>query len=223
MDRPLGSNVYRDELRETTPENISRFLGLIDGWLPRAGVRLTGGEPTCVAEAIPDISKRVRNYHNRFLDIVTNGFRLMELDPFLFDFIHLDDHGVNRDLIEKCTEYLVEHGYKDFRIMRFDYHRDLELQRRGNVSNGLTCKDWMGSITLWEKTVYPCCVMHSIEGFENDPRIGESLRKAGWTIDNLELLNTLRDWKNTVPAEVVRACVLGCWHGGTNIEWGKIA
>lgn len=218
----MGSNIYRDIERRTSPEQLDKFLTLIDSWRNYVGVRLTGGEPTSVGRDIIHEMCDITKSHGREVDIVTNGFRLMEIDPFKFDFITLDNHGVNQDLIDKCQKFLEEKGYNNFHTIPFSYHRDLEIQRKSNISNGLKCKDWMGSILLWESTVYPCCVMHGLEGMDNNPEVGYSLREAGWTIDNLKLLDTLKNWHNTIPAEVVKTCVLSCWHGGTNIVWEKI-
>lgn len=219
----MGSNVYRNYPRTTTLEQADRFLTLIDGWKPDVDIRLTGGEPTAVGPEIIHEMCNIVHKHGRKVDILTNGYRLQEIDPHLLDFITLDNHGVNEQTIKECQQYLLEKGYKNFNIITYTHHRDLESQRKGNISNGPKCMEWMDSILLWEETVYPCCVMPFLEGFDSNPRIGESLREAGWTIKNPNLVETLKDWHETIPAVVVRACVLGCWRGSDKrVEWHKI-
>lgn len=222
MDLPMGSNIYRSNPRKTSHSQLDLFLERIEGWRPQVNVRLTGGEPTAVGgDLISEMCCIVRS-HGRKVDIITNGFKLHEIDPHLFNSITLDNHGINQGLIDASERFLKEKGYTNYRIISFTHHRDLKLQRKNNVSYGLKCEEWMESIMLWENTVYPCCAMLSIEAMDNSTRVGDSLREAGWTIHNSDLAETMKNWHKTIPAEVVRACTLGCWRGGTNIVWRKI-
>ena len=223
MDRPMGSNVYRNHYRETTPEQLDLFLERVKDWKKEAWVRLTGGEPTLIGPSKLQQMVEVCKKHNRRVDMVTNGHRLMELDtPHIFDYLILDDHGINRDKIEEVISWLNTWSYDKFKVITFTAHRDLELQRKDNVSFGPKCVNWLYTTTLWQDLVYPCCVMHSIEGFEDNQEIGESLRRNGYTIDNPHLAETLENWKTTIPNEALRACLFGCWHGGNNIVWKNI-
>jgi len=222
MDRPMGDNCYRDIPRYTYPDQLDKLLTLLNGWHPEAKVRLSGGEPTMIGGKKLTQYARVAKEHNRYVDIMTNGFRIDEVDPFVFDFINLDYHGTNKKDIDKAQFFFNRLGYKKYRIVANVAHRDLEFQRAGNISNGLKCDEMMGSLTLWQDLLIPCCVIHSIAGFENNPKIFESLRRENWTIHNPDLIETIRNWKKTIPPEVVKACTLGCWHGSNRIKWRKI-
>ena len=218
-DRPFDPrNVYRDRPRKTSLEDFERFLVLTQDWHPEWPLRYKGGEPTMDPDHLNKMLSLAKEY-GRYNDLLTNGFQFLKIDPFLCDKIMLDDHGpLNRQLIDKCAEYLEEVKHPNWWRKITDLHYDLDGAREvvwNEFSEGpRLCKNFMVSITLWEKTLYPCCVLNALEGFDNNPRIGESLREAGWTVDNDDLVKVLEGFRKTLPGEALRTCLFRCWRGG---------
>ena len=75
---------------------------------------------------------------------------------------------------------------------------------------GVSCPRWLQP-TLWLDVIYPCCGMAQMEGWDNDMILRDSLREAGWTTKNPDLADTMRDWRRTIPAEVIKKCLFSCW------------
>jgi organic radical activating enzyme len=222
-NRPIGSNPFRWQRHVTPLEDIERFLDLIEDYRPEYWIRLSGGETTlCGPEYLEELCEIIHS-HGRNVSLLTNGARMQELDPHWFEFIHLDEHIVNEHHIYQTAEYFKEQGYKRFQILPTKVHRDLALQRKDHVSPGLHCEGWMQAISLWRKTVYPCCVLPFLDGWNNDTTIRESLQNAGWFIHNPNLADTMRDWKHTTPPEIVHACALQCWKEGPNVEYHPVS
>ena len=46
---------------------------------------------------------------------------------------------------------------------------------------------------------------------ENNEHITNELEKAGWTLDNNNILETIKNWKNTLPKFVIDECLNNCW------------
>ena len=46
---------------------------------------------------------------------------------------------------------------------------------------------------------------------ENTTRVRDELEQAGWTIQNEDIINTLKNWKITVPQYVLNQCLNHCW------------
>lgn len=216
-NKPIGSNPFRWEKHITPIESISRFLDLIDGYRPKHWIRLSGGEVTlCPPEYIEEIVE-LSHQHNRNISLLTNAARMHLLDPHIFDFIHLDEHIINQDLIYQTAKHFKAVGFKRFQIWTTKEHRDLELQRTGHVTKGLQCSAWLEAITLWRDTVYPCCVISFLDGWNNNTLIREALQESGWNIDNPNLVETIENYRNTTPPQVAYACQLQCWKDGPNL------
>lgn len=222
-NRPMGSNPFRWEKHVTPLEDIERFLDLIDDYRPKYWVRLSGGESTlCGPEYLRELCE-ISHSHGRNVSMLTNGARMQDCDPHWFDFIHLDEHIVNAHHIYDTARYFKEKGYKRFQILTTKVHRDLDLQRKDHVSPALHCEGWMEAISLWRGTVYPCCVLPFLDGWNNDTKIRDSLNEAGWNIDNPDLADTMRDWKHTTPPQTVYACSLQCWKNGPNVVYQPVS
>ena len=58
----------------------------------------------------------------------------------------------------------------------------------------------------------------SIRWFLKCNTIRDSLNKAGWNVNNPNLKDVIINWRDTVPSEVVRMCVLECWRGRKTYE-----
>lgn len=220
-DKPFN-NPYRDKPRIQSLENIENFARAIEGWEKERYVRLSGGEPMmCGADHLHKTADILHKY-GRFVSLLTNCYRFEDVDPFRFDQVILDDHTpINKELLEKGVKRMERFRYDTWEVWDSTRHRDLELQRqgrKGDLSKGLRCLAWMDTIALWRDVVYPCCNMYYLEGWTRSDRISRALRKAGWTVENPELLNTLINWRETIPGEAIKTCLLSCWTGGP-IKW----
>lgn len=217
-DKPEGSTPFREKNYITPLHNIEKFLDLIDGFKPHRWLKLSGGESTlCGPEYLKELCE-IGHSHKRKLSILTNGARIKECDPYWFDFIQLDEHILNQKQVYEAATYFKQVGFNRFQILPTPFHRDLELQRKDHVSPGLHCEEWLKTISLYQDTVYPCCVLPSLDGWNGDTRIREACRVSGLTIDNPELINAIKSWKKTVHPNLIYACSLQCWKRGTNIE-----
>lgn len=215
---PMGSNPFRWEPHTTPLKSIETFLNRIDGYRPKHWIRLSGGETTlCGPEYIENICEMVHQ-HGRNISLLTNGARMLELDPHWFEFIHLDEHLVNHDLINEIRRHFKKVGFKRYQVWVTKEHRDLDLQRKDHITEGLRCSAHMEAITLWRDTVYPCCVLPFLDGWNNNTKVRESMIAAGWTITNPNLVETMKDWRNTLQADAVFACHTQCWKNGPNLE-----
>jgi len=218
-DTPMGSNPFRWEKHTTPLESIEKFLTLIDGYRPKFWNRLSGGEVTlCGPDYVEEVCE-ISHQHGRPISLLTSGARMLECDPHWFEFIHLDEHIVNSELITDIRKYFKDVGFNRYQVWVTKEHRDLELQRTNHITKGFLCPDHMAAITLWRDTVYSCCVLPFMDGWENNSKVRLSLRGAGWSLDNPNLVETMKNWRNTLPADSVHACLTKCWKGGPNLKY----
>lgn len=213
-DTPLGSNTFRKEKYFLKAETLDLFLKGIEGFHVDKWLVYTGGEATVMR--ISDLEKlaSIGHKYNRKLALITNGFRLDELNPFVFDYIRIDSHGEsNREDIDRGVAHLKRVGYKYFEVMETLIHLDFrDAINERFLTDGLKCPIW-GGTSLWGETVYPCCCLAQMDGFYNFNKIRDSLNAAGWNVNNPTLKETIENWMETVPAIVVKMCSLYCWRG----------
>lgn len=222
-DKPMGSNCFRDVPRNQDLSSLNKFLDLIKDFRIDHWIRLGGGEPTATGYTYLKELVNIVKCHNRKICLLSNGFKLSEFDPHLFDFIQLDNHGTNQKDIDNCIERFKSNKYGSYGVIIHKWHRDLEHQRKTNlVSWGLNCPAWLRQITLWQDVVYPCCNFPYFDGWDNDTIGTDSLKKTGWSVENPNLKETIEDWKNTIPNEVIRKCIFSCWNGKNEKIWVKI-
>ena len=109
--------------------------------------------------------------------------------------------------------------YCCLRLFHSDFHKAIENKF---ITDGLKCPIWLG-ISLWGETVYPCCCLAQMDGFYNVNKIRDSMNDAGWNVKNPDLKETLVNWKETIPAEVVKMCALSCWRGRKEYLWHPVS
>lgn len=222
-NRPFGSNPFRWEKHITPISSIEKFLDLMDGYRPKYWIRLSGGETTlCGPEYLEEVCEVVHQ-HGRNISLLTNGARMLECDPDWFEFIHLDEHIINHDLIQKIRREFKKSGFKRYQVWVTKEHRDLELQRTDHITDGLNCSANMEAISMWRDTVYPCCVLPFLDGWNNNTLVRESLHEAGWSLENDNLVETMENWMNTLPENAIHACETQCWKGGENLEYHPVS
>jgi hypothetical protein len=206
---PMGSNTFRDKPRDTEPWQAELFFKRIENYRPHSFIRLSGGEPT-LSPHLEDIVAVTQKY-GRKVSLLTNGARLMEYDPFIFDNIGLDNHGTNEELLMECVEFLESKNYRAYDIFNNIIHHDLELRRRGpRIHNTRSCTS-LRLTTLWQDLVSPCCASFLVEGWDNHTRVTDTLREAGWTIHNPNLVWLIKNLRESIPDIFYESCFTGCW------------
>lgn len=210
-DKPFGENPWRDEPREIDLEDLNQALGQIVTLDHFEVATLTGGEPTAINIDKLFLIARAIRLKGLKVCIYTNGYRIKEIGPNKFDYIVLDDHGTNTEDIKSAIEYFKENRYKKYYVIETKWHRDYDLAlRESRTSPGVHCWGWLQP-TIWLDVVFPCCHMAQMEGWDNDTILRDSLRKARWVTNNPNLGEVMQDWRNTIPAEVIKKCLFSCW------------
>lgn len=211
----LGMNPKPDE---TSIEDIELFLIQMNNLLPGSTVMITGGEPT-MSPQLEQVTQLIRE--NGFKSaMLTNCFKFVPLD--WFDFIILDYHGINEGEFELWREALTNSGrWWDLRMKHM--HQDIPYAMENNITKGARCLNWLTNYTLWKDIIYPCCNMMCVEWWNETDEATLALREAGWTVHNPDLVETIKNWRETLPAEVYRLCTLKCWKHSSRSKWVDIA
>jgi len=215
----MGMNPPRDE---TTLEEIKAYLANMEGYDPDAVFRITGGEPTAMDHGkLENIAKLVRDSGYR-VSLLTNGFKLVP--PEWFDYIVLDKHGINDEDIEKWLVHLKSENYDKYEVRDAYWHTDIPYSMKDNISEGARCGAWMNSLTLWKDIVYPCCALMCVAWWNGDidQKLASDLRYAGWEVYNPDLVDTIRNWRETLPGEAYRVCVTQCYRKASKTKWVKL-
>ena len=216
----IGKNPPRDE---TTLEEIQAYVKNIDGYFPESVFMLTGGEPTAIDHG--KLEKICNFIHDRGhkTAILTNGFRLIPVE--WIDYVVLDRHGINDDDIVKWKKHLKNANHENYDVFNTLWHMDIAYSLKDNITMGARCGSWTNTITLWKDVVYPCCAhMHMAvwDSEKLDQKLASNLRDSGWNAYNPDLVETIRNWRETLPGEAFRVCSIKCWKSANKTRWVKI-
>lgn len=215
----MGMNPPPDE---TTLEELQAFLTNIKGYQKEPTFLLTGGETTAIdhgkLEKICDLIHEM-GYKTA---ILTNGYKLIPTN--WIDYIVLDKHGINDVDIAKWETHLANEDRDIYEFREKHWHMDIPYSIENNISKGARCTTWMTSITLWKDVVYPCCNIMAVAWWDGDidQKLTSSLRDAGWNVYNPDLVDTIRNWRETLPSEAYRMCMIKCWRESSKTKWVKI-
>ena len=189
------------------------FCERFEGHYVNSVHKLLGGETTAMPPeklyAIIDVFRE----HGRTLKLLSNGFNILGLDKDYLnklDFIELNDHGINHDHLVECFRYLKTFYKGKLFRRRQDAHYDLGYARE-HCKPGFPCNSFMNPPVLCRGVMYPCCTHPGVELWNNNWEMSDSLKKAGWGLDNPNVANALKNWKNTTPKYVVDQCSYNCW------------
>jgi len=177
--------------------------------------RLTGGEFTALPiEKIENIIETLHQY-NRKVWIMSNGYNIMEINPEILkdvSKITLDNHGINAEALKKCREYLqkIKKGKFFPHIKSTKRHYNLEADRETAIEDK-GCHRWMRAPTYFKGVFYPCCSLPCLDMFDKSTLIKDSMIDAGWTLDNSDIVETMKEWKTTIPSYVIDQCLNSCW------------
>lgn len=217
-DQPLHRDspyLWRRSLSRMQPELLQAFCDRFQGVGHNDYHRLIGGEPTAMRldhlRELIDILYQA----GRLVSLRTNGFgvRLLgERHIRRCARIILDDHGINSEVVDETVEWLEKFYTADLSLRKIHCHYDLRKAAAVRRGRPRPCSFWLTSVTLhWTGVVHPCCVTPWLQAYNNDTRMDDELRAAGWSIDNPDLVATMRNWHNTMPAYVREQCQEHCW------------
>jgi len=191
-----------------------RFKGVAE---ETAHIRLFGGEFTALP--IRKMEEIIETFHSygRRMWLLTNGFNLLGLDKTHLNMIQnitLDDHGINHNHVMNCLSHLK--GFYSGKADRMVIltHWNLETAMKHPSNRGLACKplkNFAIDLTFYRSAIYPCCNGPGVEAYNKTMKINEALIDAGWTLHNPDVLNTLNNWKKTLPQTFIDMCLNHCW------------
>lgn len=226
-DIPLNhsnDNIFRREKQEIEIEDLILFCERFKGIGESEYHCLTGAEITMMPTSkVEEIIKILSNY-GRIIEMATVGFNLMGLSQSHLSKISqitFCDHGINHDYIENCKNYLQSFYTGKVTTILQPYHWDLTAAINHPINKGKRCNLWLRDLSFTNSIIYPCCNLPFIMLRNNNTRIKEELFKAGWTIHNPKLINTLRNWKKTLPKYVIDQCENNCWRPNMDVGQGK--
>jgi len=211
--------IHRRKKWEVSLEEIELFCERLKGFSEKSFHRLLGGEPTALSvQKLYDIIDIFASY-NREVHFLTNGFNIMGMDKEYLDkvgLIEFDDHGINKRHIDRCVKYLKRIDYQGEHIIRtqrthYDLTEARELESNRRIKRKEGCPALMNPPTFSERVIYPCCNGANLEYYNNDTRMREELIARGWTIDNPNLIDVLRNWENHLPDYFKDQCLNHCW------------
>jgi len=216
----IGRNPPKDE---TTLDEIQAYIKNIEGYYPESVFMLTGGEPTAIDHG--KLEKICSLIHERGhkTAILTNGFRLIPVE--WIDYVVLDRHGINDDAIAKWKKHLKIANRENYDVFDTLWHMDIAYSLKDNITVGARCSSWTNTITLWKDVVYPCCTHMHMAVWDSeilDQKLASNLRDAGWNAYNPDLVETIRNWRETLPGEAFRVCSIKCWKHSSKTRWVKI-
>jgi len=207
---------------ETTLEEVEAYLTNIEGYNPGITFMLTGGEPTAVDH--DKLRKICELVHERGYTtaLLTNGFKLIPVK--WIDYIMLDKHGINDADIAKWEDHLKNEKRDIYEYREKRWHMDIPYAMKDNITEGARCGSWMTSLTLWKDVVYPCCNLMCVAWWNGDidQDLAGSLRDAGWSAFNPDLVDTIMNWRETLPGEAYKLCSTKCWRESSRTRWVKI-
>lgn len=216
--RPDSPYPDRRKKWEMPLSTIERFCKRFEGIAEKTThIRLFGGEFTALP--IKKMEAIIETFHSydRRMWLLTNGFNLLGLDKTHLNMMHnitLDDHGINHDHILNCMKHLKRVYKGKAHVIRMLYHWNLETAIKHELNYGKTCRplsELVKGPTFYRGVIYQCCNGPSVEAFQKNIKMNVELRRAGWTLDNPDVLETLNNWKNTLPQYVLDQCRYSCW------------
>ena len=211
---PDSEYVDRRTKWDVSLKTIELFCERFKGIGERNLHRLAGGETTAMPLDTVEELVEILYVHNRRMSLLTNGYDLLGLSRRCLDRIHdinLDDHGINHEHIMRCYKYLKENFDCVVGIITTLEHKDWDCARK-HPENILTepCDAMMRSPTMYREAIYPCCQSQHTDVMRKDMGSNKALKDAGWTVYNPDIVETLRNWRTTLPEYVLHKCLTDC-------------
>lgn len=220
---PRNDNVFHREKWELPIDDLTTFCERFKGIGESSFHHIGSSEPTALpTHKLEEIIDTLESY-NRKMSLQTNGFGLMNISRASINKIHtikLDDHGINSVHISDCRRYL-ESFYRG-RIVSIvvKAHWELKAAMSHPINKGRKCHFWMCNPSISGSVIYPCCNTPCIMLKNNNTIMREELIKAGWSVYNDDITETMKNWRNTIPKYVIDQCENNCWRPKMNVGQG---
>ena len=215
-DMPISTNnknIHRREKWELSLDDLVLFCERLKGYKEQELHTITGAEPTMLPLKKLEEMILILEKYNRKIAIHTNGFNLLGIDEKILIKIYmikLADHGINTELWKRCRLKLAK-VYKG-KILLEDVHSHYNLREaKEHPSNkGKACYRWAKDIELLSPILYPCCNLPWLGYLDNNKTIEGEMEKAGWTIHNKNLVDTISNIE-TIPSYAINQCRNNCF------------
>lgn len=215
---PNNDNVFRRKVKLIDIDDVVLFCERFKGIGESDQHQMSGGEPTSLPSELFNQIVYTLNSYNRNINLTTNGFALLDIKQNVLNKIHtivLDDHGINSEHIRNCESYLSTFFKGTVRTLHNYEHFDTsEIMRGRQGTNGRKCGMWLTQPSISGKIIYPCCLLNCIKFANNSHKIADELEASGWTIDNKDVVETIKNHTTTLPKYVIDQCENNCWHPG---------
>ena len=220
---PKNENIFRRQKWELYLDDLTLFCERFNGIGHESLHFLSGGEPTClpVDKFVQIVDILVD--HNRRVAVFTNGYNLLGIPKTTInkiDHIRLSNHGPNESHVQDCISYLKPFYKGKLEPIATKTHWDVEPAKK-RKNHGERCFVWMRILPLFGETIFPCCNTPCLMLQSNDTKMGDELNNAGWTIKNEDVMETIRDWRNTIPDCVSEQCLNNCYQPNINVGQGR--
>lgn len=210
-------HIWRRNVWELSPAMLSIFCERMKGIGENDLHLLTGGEPTAIPVRRLQALTDVLISWKRKIALLTNGYGLMDLPKEYvrqISHIWLDNHGTNLEVVAECRHWLSDFGYRGVVHVKTSnkYHFNYRAGMAHPLNQGRRCRRWLTTPELSPRGIlHPCCNTQWLMAHNNDTRMEDELKAAGWHVHNPDLVETLRNWRSTMPAYVNDQCLNVCW------------
>lgn len=210
-----SSNIHRQVVYNINPVDLIKYCTVMGNVGLSDSHRLSGGEPTLLKNDLLATIVETLHSNGRYVELMTNGFGIFNLDKSVLHMISkitFDNHNTNISLIDECKKYLRSFFTGEIKVINQQYHYNLIEAQSFECNKGQLCDNWLSTLTLYKKVIFPCCVTYPLMLYRNDTELYTSLYNAGWCIDNPELIDTMQHYKTTIPQIVIDECLYNCWN-----------
>lgn len=206
--------VGRREKWDMPASEAELFCERFKGYYEESTHKIMGGETTAMPPEKLYAIIDVFHNNNRRLKLLTNGFNIFGLDKnYLkkFYFIEMNDHGINHKHIMDCHKYLKTFYSGETKIRTVYNHYDLGATRLTCFEGSPCDESIMRPPMLCRGVIYPCCIHPGTELWNNNWKMSEALKAAGWSLENPDVCKVTENWRETIPAYVMDQCMHNCW------------
>lgn len=221
---PRNDNIFRREKWELPIEDLVTFCERFKGIGESNFHHLTGGEVTMMPIGKVEEIIEVLDSYKRKMSIQTSAYNLVEIDKSSINkiaLIKLADHGINSEHIEDSRRYLKTFYKGEIKNETMKSHWELTVAMRHPINRGKKCRFWMRNPLIFGSIIYPCCNTPFIMLKNNNTVMREELIKAGWSVYNDDITETMRNWRSTIPKYVIDQCENNCWRPRISVGQGK--
>lgn len=222
-DLPIDKNSIYPERRKLyrmkLPE-LKKYVEALDGVGTVDWHRLTGGEPTLYLDDCIDAINYLYDSGRKKICLATNGLHLMDLPIDVLNkvqWMELDYHAVNSELIHRCKKHLKQHYTHRLHLIKYGKHYDLHFARFHEL-NSWYCGHAMRVVKFRDGIIFPCGHFECLTTFRHDTNIQDLLTAYGWHIDKVkDLPFLLQHWRETIPLDIFKYC-LSCWRPNQDLR-----